>query len=233
MGNFFTNLEIHTEPETTLFPQEVDVILKAVEVAIRRHVETIAKGTLVIMGHKRGEAPYLIAHANIREGAFTYAGMNSDKLAQKSVKELLVADPSYSRYFKNAADRSLKQGIFQVDELLALSLSATHGRFLVAIHTANEAGELQKGFDRLLLCHIATIIAQMGLEDDVLQRNAILTIAQEWKYRNEVNGSGERVIETYVAAQTFVRCPAFEAVETWWAWHEPANNAGELTLFFQ
>ena len=75
-------------------------------------------------------------------------------------------------------------------------------------------------------CAVARALANMGKEDEALQDEC------EHLFFSEVDEyPGLYALREFVD-ELFEKCELPE-LKKWHEWHEPANSAGELTLFFQ
>lgn len=233
----FINLECHNEPETTLFPQETDLLQELIRGTLERVAPNATRGTFILDGQKFGEEAKCILRFNLPEGNYRYQPLlcarekTSDQMAEESIDEML-AIPGKSRYINGGRpvrheisndERNMTNGVYREDDLMVLVLNATHGRFLMSCYL--DGGDSTAA--ELVLYAVAQAIAAMGKEDITLQRSDrdIFGICQR------VSVSGHMEIRQYIE-------DAFEvgeglAMMAWKAWHEPANTKGELTLFFE
>lgn len=237
----FKNLECNAEPETTMFQQEIDVLLAVIRETLDVIAPQAAKGTFILDGQKFGEDAKCILRFNLPGGTyyrnfFRIQERSSDMLAEDAIDELLAL-PRKSRYVSDKPDlkrhitskqatsgNPVSSGIYQDGELKVLVLNAVHGRFLVSCYLENHDDEAEA-----LLYAVAQAILQMGLEDKVLQ-----SFGQQIVAAGECSERKEFFVEAFVTVtDLFHRCEAPEELQAWKAWHEPANAAGQLTLFFE
>lgn len=239
----FINLECHNEPETTMFPQETDLLQELIQGVLERTAPGVTRGTFILDGQKFGEEAKCILRFNLSEGSFhrnfyRIYRKTSDQMAEESIDEML-AIPGESRYIRRSEgekqagckmtnnERSMINGPYRDGELLVLVLNATHGRFLMTCHLDEDVdNENDVTAAELVLYAVAQAIAAMGKEDVTLQRSDRF-----------IREFGQESIRGYAAIRQYVE-DAFVtgeglAMMAWKAWHEPANAKGELTLFFE
>lgn len=231
MGKFI-NMEMVLEPESTLFQPEIDVILAVIDQVLTSFGHYPTRGTFILVGQKRGEAATNIIRFNLadeesegsRQEVYndTYYS-TSNSLAEAAIDEVL-SWPENSVYDYQGEAKNfglLPSGIYRCTELKVLVLNTVFGRFLASCY-ANfmDDGHTQS---TALLIAIAETFAQMGKEDKILQQSA------QALYRQAVGIDKDAII---LVRRLFLD-RALPALSAWHTWHEPANNAGELTLFFE
>lgn len=240
----FKNIKLYTEPETTLFHQEIDVI-QAVVSRVLRHLQreylsvtNELKGTFILDGQKFGEEAKCILRFDLPDGQNhrqfhrTYE-KTSAEMAEESIDELLKM-PTASRYTDGYADervflrkyicscRDVRSGLWRDGELHAVNLNTTFGRFLLSCHC-----NLSIEASIAVMYAVVRAIAKMGKEDKILQDSASCCwrISEEYPLHSKVAAS--------IVEEMFENTEQMSAMKVWRAWHEPANAAGELTLFFE
>lgn len=230
MGKF-TNLEVHLEPETTLFQQEVDVILAIIDQVLSNLEQYPTKGTFILDGQKMGEKAYNIVRFNLQDGYSTYHryGRNSDRAAEESINEILSYPSSMNRYSTNPgyywkSFGLLPSGFYQCDDMPQLRvvvINASFGRFIASFY-----GDPYDA-DTDCLTALAEALAQLCKEDKVLRRSVDDIVSDSVKRRDD----GAEVAAA-IASKMFDSCD-HPALKAWRDWHESATKAGELTLFFE
>lgn len=228
MGNFI-NIEQHVEPETTLFEQEINAILAVIAKIGENFAQSPRRGTIILDGQKYGDKAKLLIKANYPGGTyqrrfFRIYQYDSDEMAARSINEVLKwpdPDSRYAHLFKQELPQS---GIYRDGELLVLILNAKYGRFLCSIKAETEVGEELHDEAKYLLYAMTECFAQMMQEDEILQESAKRIFLSSERF--QIACAVDEVDEM------FVHCTE-PSLQTWRAWHEPANAAGELTLCFQ
>ncbi len=227
----FTNLEFHSEPETTLFTQEIDVIQAVIDNILTSFAMYPDKGTFILDGQAKGQLAQCILRFDLAAGIsrrnfFRTYERTSSEIAADSIDNAL-SWPKDSRY-NFTEDRALHfgwlpSGIYRDGELEVLVLNTTHGRFLASF-CAEFDPQLSKGEETTsILIAIAIAIANMGKEDTTLQCSATYIKEQATAFeRNAI----------WLVDSLFGSC-ASSSLKAWKKWHEPANNSGKLTLFFE
>lgn len=223
----FKNLVCHNEPETTLFPQETDLLVELLQGVLERIAPRTTRGTFILDGQKYGEEAKCILRFNLLDGIYhcrvSDTGWNtSDQLAENAINEILA--PSNSLCRRDSDGCGLQSGIHRKKELMALALNTTHGRFLASCYLKDD----DKGTAaELVLCAVAQAIAAMGKEDIILQESS----------QRISEACQKAAVPDYAKAHQCIE-DAFQvgsglAMMLWKLWHEPANANGELTLFFE
>lgn len=213
------NLTCYPEPETTLFQQEIDVILALVCAAISSISSTKVsniKGTLVLDGQKNGGDAKCILRFNLPAGKGVYRHQNYSVDSGSLANYAIDKEISYEVWSKS--------GIYWVKTLEYLALNATSGRFLCSFFVQNASGIDFVTMSNVLLL-VSEIFSHLGKEDRILQQS----VDTVWYTEFEDNEDG-------ISIRQFVR-EAFEKCElpelaAWKAWHNKANQ-GDLTLFFE
>lgn len=233
----FQNLVQRHEPETTMFPQETEALLRVINTVLERFAPSATKGTFILDGQKFGEDAQCILRLNLSDGPyqrrlFGIYGRTSDEMAAAAIDELLAL-PEKSRYYSEGSlprhmthediktAQDVSSGIYQDAELVVLVLNATHGRFLISCYIEDHDDVAEA-----LLCAVAQAILRMGLEDKVLQ-----SFGEQLADASKVNAAPCAEALNAVK-ELFDHCDAPE-LAAWKAWHEPANATGKLTLFFE
>lgn len=205
-----TNFACFTEPKTTLFREEIDAIASIV-------TETIQmdgfhnKGSFLLMGQADGRAAQTLIRFDFEDGAVKNYNLKGHSSAAEAKRVLEFGARA------NKADSHIS---YFIDTELFLTLNTTSGRFLCACYGEN-AGY---GFQRKVYIAVATAIAYMGKEDTVLQ-SSMQRLLQ--------NDSGRNIVQTSDYVREMFEAMALPELKAWHEWHEPANNAGNLTLFFE
>lgn len=240
------NLSRTYEPETTLFPEEVDVILEMMVDILSFYAPGAGQGTFILDGQKYGDEAQCILRFNLPGGPYEYrpsghfSRTDTDLLAAESIDQLL-AIPGASLYISgdNEAElrasietaRDVKSGIWCKEDLCVLVLNATHGRFLASclVEDAEHAdtdGALDRRAIYMTLYALAYTIAKLCPEDAALQ-DSVRHIADDAPaIAREENASAEY----YVRTKFFGNCTA-PALQAWRSWLD--TKKGELTLFFE
>jgi hypothetical protein len=229
MGKF-TNIEIHTEPETTLFPQEVNAILSVInQVLVSLSDHYPVRGTFILDGQKTGEEARCILRFDLEDGPAPYTieatkDTSSDELAERAINSVLSWPEKWAPYPYTAEDEQSGQfssKVYRRSELRVLVLNTAYGRFLASCYIAFSEDTQNKNI--AVLNAVAEVLARMGKEDEGLQQS----IHQLRNYFTPV----DKEISTLIN-RLFDECSIPE-LKAWRDWHEPANTSGDLTLFFE
>lgn len=233
----FTNVEIHNEPDTTLYEEETNVILKVVREMLMRVDPNATKGTFVLDGQPRGCEAACIVRLNLADGpghceVAPQRDMTSDEVARKVIDDYLDT-PGGSMYplrgreadFGNGGRTALdiRSGIWCIHNppVPTLVLNATKGRFFTSCYY--EAA--QEADMAAVLYAVAYAIAKMGQEDEVLQQG-MQTIREQFEVEF---GDQCRLAESCV--NDLFRDYTSPTMAAWQAWHE--SWEGKLNLFFE
>ncbi len=224
----FTNLQSFVEPNTTLFPQEVDVIQAIIRETLAFLGEQPTQGTFILDGQKTGEDAKCILRFNLEDGPGVWQiGTNgcatTDALAERAINGIL-SWPKRTPYPWPDGHRRSSQFSSKVhhrSELRVLVLNTTYGRFLASCCFG--FSENRQNRNVAILNAVAETFAQMGKEDKGLQNSVQQTRAWATSLDKDV---------IQLVQQLFKECTLLE-LETWRNWHEPANGSGDLTLFFE
>lgn len=204
-----TNFTCFTEPETTLFQEEIDAITAVVaEVILMDGFHS--RGSFLLMGQADGKAAQTLISFDFTDGAVK----NYDQKGHSSATEA----KRVLEYSARAEKRNSHISYF-VNTQLFLTLNSTAGRFLCACYS--EYGGY--GFQRKVYIAVATALACMGLEDAVLQESLQCLLQNE----------GREVIQTSNCVREAFAALSLPELAAWHDWHEPANESGNLTLFFE
>lgn len=230
MGKF-TNLEIHTEPETTLFHQESNLILAVIDQVLSSFDTYPTQGTFILDGQKRGEDAKCLIRFNLEDGVCPpIAGFDdtSDDIATNAINAVL-SWPAASAYGYKGEPNLFGQfssGIYQHGRKKVLVLNATFGRFLMSYYAdsgcSNCRAEAHDDGNALLLS-VAETIAQMGKEDKILQKSV----------DSITNTTAKNEQDAITLVERLFLEGTFPPLQVWKEWHEPANTSGALTLFFE
>lgn len=223
----FTNLEVHLEPETTLFQPEVDVIQAVIEQALANLKHPVKQGTFILDGQVMGkrEGAYNIMRFNLQDGRLMLLGQNSDKMAEEAINYILHYPRKGQQYdicpeYYWSTFGLLPSGFYydECEQLVAMVVNASFGRFVASYYGGETASWFYRD-SRFVLAALAETLAQLCKEDKVLQRSV-----------------GELMLKEPDAAilvkRMFDTC-THPALKAWRDWHESATKAGELTLFFE
>lgn len=222
MGTF-TNLETHVEPETTLFQQEVDIILAVIDQVLATFDEYPTQGTFILDGQKMGEDAKCILRFNLENGFCQPMEDTSDDIVIRAIDDILVW-PKYLTYGYHGEPNyfgQLPSDIYKYGRRKALVLNTTFGRFVVSFYANFVSGGHEES--TALLLAVAESIAQMGKEDKILQKS---NQNLQWLMTNLDQNA------VALVRDLFHNC-AHPTLKAWKEWHEPANSSGELTLFFE
>ena len=206
------NVTLCLEPQTTLFKEEADAII-AVVLNVLKHDGRLPKaGTFLLYGVEDGKQDVQkIISFSFKNGAVRNcleSSCDSDELGDTILKRV-------------AAHMSHRTAItYYVDSPTFLELKTTYGRFLCFYYDESMCNQTY------IYCAVAKALASMGKEDEVLQEACEYLFAVEMEDHTRID-----VLAGYVDG-LFTSCELPE-LKIWKEWHEPANNAGELTLFFQ
>lgn len=230
MGEF-TNMEMHLEPETTLYQQEVDVVMAVIDRVLSNSVikKYPTKGTFILDGQKMGKKAYNIIRFNFQNGYSTHqlCGKNSDEMAEKSIDEILsYPSPESYYYFRSDSENFglLPSGWYRHkngEPLRAMVINASFGRFIASFYDGAYGSEIE------CLSAIAETLAQLGKEDKVLRRSV-----------NDIMAERDKEIDFNSVAAVGMVEHMFETCEhptlkAWKEWHDSAIAANELKYFFE
>jgi len=222
------NFECRVEPDATLFKQEVDVIVEVIEEVMKGFVENTNRGTCIIDGQKYGEDADLLIRFNLSDGSYTSQfpyknSMTSDEMAEEAINNALIYPNQSSRYAKRyskTSDTKMESGVYEDEELKVFVLNATYGRFLISFYAKYN----DNYYNTAVATAISEALAWMSKEDPILQKSAGIVMSQ-------TNLRRAKIIDS-VVKELFKSC-RLPALIAWKEWHEPANNSGELELFFK
>ena len=220
-----SNLELHLEPETTLYKEEADVII-AIVFGIMKEIGVCAKhGTFLLYGVKNdSQEPQKIISFDLRRGPSAKFMRNEKRLnSRKMAEEVLERDARSEKSTFALQDTKAKGYItYYADSPLFLSLQATHGRFTCAFY----AGDGDYWDMTFVYCAVAQALAVMGKEDEVLQESCDdLFFSEVDEYttifiaRNYVNSVFEEDV--------------FPEIKAWRTWHDAAVAEDKLGMYFE
>lgn len=225
MGKF-TNLEIHTEPETTLFLQETDVILAIIDQVLSSFDTYPTKGTFILDGQKKSTKAkaQCLLRFDLEEGVSQSSHGTSADVAAGAINYMLQFCPGpdccawpdsgiYRTFLEPDEDDS--------SEWWCLILNTTYGRFLMSC--CFDPIDSIDGSSYVIAMALAEAFAQMGKEDKVLQ----------WSVEHVHTQATDLENNTIALVQSLFHDCTLPALQAWKAWHEPANTSGDLTLFFE
>lgn len=215
MKKYIKNLQLNTEPNTTLFEQEAQALIAIVVNVLEVGNDLPKTGTFLLYGVADDKPKDLqkIVSFNFKGGTLHNcidSGYTSDQIGD-SVLRLAATQLSKSE--------SKTAITYYVDSPAFLKLKTTHGTFLCFFWGDN-------GSSTYVYCASAKAIAMMGKEDQVLQESCKYLFFTEMEDYPSID-----MLDKYVE-HLFEQCNLDE-LEEWKKWHEPANGSGELTLFFQ
>lgn len=228
------NFEAHPSPNSTLYRQEIDVILAVAHQIAEKRLNSL-KGTFILDGQPHNHSASCICRFNLLDGAcrreFFCGGIgDSDKLAAEAIDQLLKADSERERYrdvwphnFNNTDGCMCVGGGIHCDgNLNVLVLNSTYGKFMATSYLDCES---KYDFDGniAVLVAVATAFSEMMREDRTLQRSfAKIRQLYDYHYLDVV----QEVQELFAQAQ-------LPELKAWRVWHEPANQTGKPRLPFE
>ncbi len=226
------NFECYVEPDTTLFQQEVDVIVALVLKAIEKY--NTSYGTFILDGQKKGgELECLIRFdlpkghlkrrvisVGSRGGAINFAALAANPI------NAIIGLPNWEG-----------SSIYIADENKLLVLNTTYGRFLCSFYANFPHGGHGESTNILMI--VGYVIAHMrkraGVnvigypdvknEDIVLQDSASSLGLVLFGHNDNADMAAAFV------RKAFEQCKVPE-LKSWKAWHDDASN-GKLALFFE
>ena len=222
-----TNLKVTLEPESTLFKEEVDVIVAVV-------VDTV--DNLSAEGRDLSEGSFLLYGAADVE----------DESEKYEIQEIISFDfdngPSapYRPYSdgsdgitsRNFAEKILKRDLshshhgsaghisYYVDSPLFMTLKTARGRF----DSACFGEEFSYRDMTYIYCAVAQAFACMGKEDKVLQDSVDSVFFREAEEYKRIGDLRDHVEELF-------REKKLPEIKLWKDWHD--KESGNLTLFFE
>jgi hypothetical protein len=217
----FKDFECYTEPVTTLFRQEVDVIVALVIGALDLMKCRVSHGTFILDGQKGNRGPQCLVRFDLSKGhikheifkaGFFGRATNFASMAKNVINE------AFGDFSKLKA--SCVCAVYG-DKVLVLN--TTFGRFLCSFYADFPHDDYDESTNILLV--VAEAIACMGKEDKVLQKSA----SDIWFAETEKNG--ENNVAVKFVREAFKTCEIPE-LAAWKSWHDVANQ-GNLTLFFE
>lgn len=232
MGNFtnFTNLETFDEG-TTLYQQEIDVILAVIDQVLASFEMHPTKGTFILDGQEMGEEAKCIIRFNLENGVclppedLGIDDYTSDDITAIAINSVLSWPevPAYgykgeARYFGQLPSGIYKRGLRKV-----LVLNTTYGRFLISFFANCQCGIDEHDGGSALLRALAIAFASIDQKDKVLQQSV--------KGITQFIALGEKCAMD-VVRELFTKCE-LPALKAWKDWCESASSSGELKLFFE
>ena len=224
------NYESHYEPEKTLNREEVDAIVAVVQSTIAwlsldrpGLSEAVKKGSFALVGRKDGayEKAKPIVCFDFENGpkANYY---NYEKGQYRSSRWMIEYDAQMMNKIDAATGIIREVNYRDLGwQRRILALQTTAGCFFCSVICPN-------AYETEIYLAVAKSIALMGKEDTVLQGSyGNLLCGHPGHYR----GDEIYALDQYVQ-NLFSKCELPE-LKAWREWHEPANNAGELSLFFE
>lgn len=170
-----------------------------------------------------GEEAKCIVRFNLQNGFYQPLEDTSDDIVSKAIDDVLVWPESSTYGYRGEAKffGLLPSDIYRCGRRKTLVLNTTFGRFIISFYANFCSG----GHDEItaLLIALAEAFALMGKEDKVLQKSAQHLCSQAVGIDKDALA---------LVKKLFADCD-LPALQAWKEWHEPANNSGELTLFFE
>lgn len=221
------NLRCYTEPETTLFQQEIDVINEVVSAILMMYSGNPSKGTFILGGHKHDEAYQDFIFYNLSDGPASLRRgrvmVSSDEVARATISTVMDL-PDH-----DTADRP-PTGIHHTKSgYPCLALPTTAGRFLCGFTTFNRR-LADYNYEEVFLT-VSESIAQMCKEDPVLQESNE-AVWQEVASQADTNGQRFLLGMRKMIEWNFKEC-RLSSIKAWKDWHDDADSSGKLSLFFE
>lgn len=232
----FKNLETHPEPQSTLFPQEINALLGVIQAYLQEYESRGYYGTCILDGQEYNEKAKCIFRFNLKGGPYRrkFFGMidrTSDEIAEESINEILKpkVESRYARWLDDSV-KPLPSGIYRDGELEVLVLNASYGRFLFTFHSQDQEYQPCHYLNEEMYYVMVEALANMGKEDYNLQHSNIDLIAAIPSTRRSSLTAALSLTRKFFYPDKKQIIPEIQA---WREWHESANNEGELTLFFE
>lgn len=232
------NLEANPSP-ATLYSEEIQALAAVVSATLDKLVGSQASwvsGALTVEGQATNQPTRMILHAKF-PGGLCPQGLA--KLSQRSPDEVvsdsidgILAFPDTPYYWRDDEEIArcskslhIPTKIYRDGDLRVLVLNTTAGRFLMSVCAINidHADEISAA----LMYAMAHALAQMGLEDLILQRSAA-------RLDNHLATSTGRysVKACQLVEDLFRQCDIPE-IMAWRSWHNNASESDGLKLFFE
>lgn len=199
------------------------MILAVIDQVLASFDEYPTQGTFILDGQKMGDEAKCIVRFNLEDGFCRPIEDSSDDIAAGAIDAVLAwpESPAYGYRGEAKFFGQLPSGIYQYGRKKALVLNTTFGRFIASFYADFRNGGHDESI--ALLIALAEAFASMGKEDRILQSSA-------QRLCDQAVGIGKDAL--ILVKKLFLGCN-LPALKTWREWHEPANNSGELTLFFE
>lgn len=219
----------HCGPET-LYPEEIDVLVAIIGRIVKEKWSYLGPtalnphGTFLLAGQKdRDDEAVGILSFDFEGGEEFCWGGTSPSIPYRCRSSRNLVDCAVSILLPDYCNRETMVVYSNEDDYMTpcLSLKTTHGRFLCAA-CAPEC------FGKEIYVVVATALALMGKEDKVL-RDSSRKIFWEQAMRDP---NGVALFAERRTTELFDECELPE-LKAWRDWHGPANDAGELKLFFE
>lgn len=229
-------------PTAPLYEQEVNLLLEVIDAVLARACPSVSRGTFILDGQKFGQEAQCILRFDLPQGTCDYfrkdhIKVTSDELAEEAIDEIL-AMPNKSRYtdgntpermimhakIKTAQDVS--SGTWRDNELEALVVNTTYGRFIASCYLASDERICDEIMHAVLYA-VAQAIMMMGKEDLKLQQFKQQPDAKAAIFSNPFVSYATGLVDGLLSS-----CD-LPALRNWYRWHEPANTSGTLPLFFE
>ena len=224
----FTNLKTFIK-ETTLYQQEVDVILAVIDQVLASFEQYPTKGTFILDGQEMGEDAKCIIRFNLEDGAYPLSGgledCTSDDIATMAINDVLSWPevPAYGYKGEARFFGQLPSGIYKRGRQKVLVLNTTYGRFLMSFFANCQCGIDEHDDGSALLLALAVAFASIDQKDKIL-RQSVENITTSISCNEES--------ATDMVLDLFAKCE-LPALIAWKDWCESANSSDELPLFFE
>lgn len=203
--------------DAVLYEPELRALLEISLITLNslQHIPT--GGTLILSGQKRGQAAQVILTASLHNTTCA----SSNFCAEQAIDYVLE---SHKPHFAEGAD----SGVFHVpisnrEIARVLVLNTTAGRFIASLYCDDIPQIATCDYEEVVLLAIATAIGCMGLEDAALQK----------ALRNIEGGYHNKELALVQGVEQMFRDCDNPVLQAWRKWHEPANQNGNLKLFFE
>lgn len=240
----FSNIEAHCQSGDSLYYEEINVILAVIDEILETVLKEVpVHGTFILDGHNHQKECECLLRFNLRGGPTVgqilpyMSNEMSDTLAAASIDHALEypdKSSAFSYIQPLPGTPQLKTGIHGDDQpdlpYCVMVLNTTFGRFLASFYAdfANSATPSYNPTTTVLVA-LATALSEMGKEDKVLQES-VRTILNH--YTLSIGGSPISCREAVRVTRRLFETCEHPVLAAWKEWHEPANGAGELSLFF-
>lgn len=236
MKDRFTNLQTFPD-QKTLFQEEIDVAVIALDEMQRFYGGFPNKGTIILDGQKKGMEAQCIMRMNLKNGTYDveqvmegFPARTSEILAEESIDAILTwpEKPAYGYAAQAVNFGEMETGIYVYGMKKVMVLNATLGRFLMSAQLAQKMagdGEIVELRDEsiAIMKGMAVVLARMCPKDMVLQCSAEKLMQGATSVELALQKDLNRFFERGCALE----------LQAWKKWHEAAMAKGEgLALFF-